>query len=97
MQSDTLQRISELTGLRSVYSEDAQTFSQMAIAPLPLIRDLSAFQTQLYQQYQIEVPCIQWNGENFIRISIQGYNTASDIDVLIRALTELLPQHKLTI
>jgi aspartate aminotransferase-like enzyme len=92
---DALRRISELTGLRSVYSEDAQAFSQMAIAPLPPIRDLSEFQGQLYQQYRIEVPGIQWNGEDFIRISVQGYNTASDIDVLISALTELLPQHSL--
>jgi len=92
---DSIQRINELTGLDSIYSEDAQMFSQMAIAALPPIKDLSEFQNQLYQQYNIEIPCIHWNGGDFIRISVQGYNTTADIDILTNALIELLPQHSL--
>ena len=97
MLRDAIQRISELTGLCSVYMEDAQSFSQMAIVPLPPIRDLSDFKDQLYQQYKIEVPCGQWNEKVFTRISVQGYITASDIDAFINALAELLPLHKLVI
>jgi len=93
---EAIQKISDLTGLDSFYTEDTHAFSQMAIAPLPPIKDLSSFQAQLYQQYKIEVPCISWNDRHFIRISIQGYNTASDVELLIRALAELLPQHSLT-
>jgi isopenicillin-N epimerase len=88
--SDGIQRIGELTGLPSAYSEEAQAFSQMAIVPLPPIRNRSDFQAQLHQQYKIEVPCIQWNGGDFLRISVQGYNTAADMDALALALGEML-------
>lgn len=94
MLKDALRKITQLTGIRSVYSEAPQSFSQMAVAPLPPIRDISEFQAQLYTQYKIEVPCIDWNGRHFIRISIQAYNTESDIDALMTALAELLPVHK---
>jgi len=93
--NDCIQRINQLTGLNTIYSEDAQAFSQMAIVPLPPIRDLSDFKDQLYQQYKIEVPCGQRNEKVFTRISVQGYITASDIDAFINALAELLPQHSL--
>ena len=90
---DAIQSITKLTGLPSVYSEDSLPFSQMAIVPLPSLTDISNFQSQLYQQYRIEVPCIQWNEEHFIRISVQGYNTMSDLDRFLTALSELLPQY----
>jgi isopenicillin-N epimerase len=86
-----IRQIGELTGLDSVYSDKARPFSQMGIAQLPPIKDISNFQDHLYQQYKIEVPCTQWNGENFLRISVQAYNSADDIDTLRRALAEMLP------
>jgi isopenicillin-N epimerase len=89
-----LKRIDELTGLESVYSERAAPFVQMAVVRLPQVRDLSAFQIQLLQQYSIEVPCIEWNGQHFIRISVQSYNTEADLDVLVTAVGALLPLHE---
>jgi isopenicillin-N epimerase len=88
-----LKRIEVLTGLESVYSVQAAPFVQMAAVRLPQVRDLSAFQSQLLQQYRIEVPCIEWNGGHFIRISVQGYNTEADLDALVTAIGELLPQN----
>jgi isopenicillin-N epimerase len=84
-----------LTGLESVYSVQAAPFVQMAVVRLPQVRDLSAFQNQLLGQYSIEVPCIEWNGQHFIRISVQGYNTEADLDALVTAVGEQLPLHKL--
>lgn len=94
--SRAVQTVTQLTGSPSAYSEDSQQFSQMAIAPLPPIRNISEFQSQLHQQYKIEIPCIQWNGHHFIRISVQGYNTALDIELLSQALAELLPLYRVT-
>ena len=89
-----LKRIDTLTGLESVYSLQAAPFVQMAAVRLPQVRDLSAFQRQLLQQYSIEVPCIEWNGRHFIRISVQGYNTEEDLDALVTAIGKLLPLHE---
>jgi isopenicillin-N epimerase len=88
-----LKRIEALTGLESVYSVQAAPFVQMAAVRLPQLRDLALFQNQLLGQYRIEVPCIEWNGQHFIRISVQGYNTEADLDALITAIGELLPQY----
>jgi selenocysteine lyase/cysteine desulfurase len=38
------------------------------------------------------VPLVQWQDKQFIRISIQGYNTQEDVDTLMQALELLLPQ-----
>ena len=89
-----VKRIEELTGLESVYTSQAAPFVQLAVVRLPHVRDLSAFQNQLLQRYNIEVPCIEWNGQHFIRISVQGYNTEADLDALVTAIGELLPQHE---
>jgi isopenicillin-N epimerase len=95
--AEGIQRINELTGLCSAYSNSAEPFAQMAVAQLPLLEDLSDFQTRLYHQHKIEIPCIQWCDMQFIRVSIQGYNTPSDIDILLNALAEMLPNRKSTV
>jgi isopenicillin-N epimerase len=66
-------------------------YTQMGIAPLPLV-NLDLLKFRLYAEYKIEVPLIQWHDRQFVRISVQGYNTRSDIEVLISALSELIPQ-----
>lgn len=78
--SNGIQSILDLTGLPSFYSDAAAPLIQMGVVHLPLVRDLVKFQAQLYQQYQIEVPCIQWNQQHLIRISVQGYNTPDELN-----------------
>jgi len=92
--ADGLKRIDKLTGLKTVYSDLAASFVQMAVVRLPLVREISEFHRELLQQYRIEVSCIEWNGQHFIRISVQGYNTQEDVDALVAAVGELLPKHK---
>jgi len=92
--ADGLRRIDELTGLESAYSVRAAPFVQMGVVRLPQMREIFAFQRELYEQYRIEVPCIEWNDQHFMRISVQGYNTAQDVDALVAALGTLLHQHQ---
>lgn len=92
--TDGLKRIVKLTGLETVYSNRSAPFVQMAVVRLPLVRDISAFQRELLQKYRIEVPCIEWDGQHFIRISVQGYNTEADLDALVAAVEQLLPKHR---
>ena len=86
-----IERICDLTRLPPLYPLDADFYSQMAIAPLPA-SDLVMLKSRLYDEYQIEVPLTEWQDRQFIRISVQGYNTQEDIDALVRALEVLLPQ-----
>jgi isopenicillin-N epimerase len=74
-----------------MYPLNSDFYRQMGIAPLPP-SDLMALKLRLYEEYKIEVPLIEWQERHFIRISIQGYNTPSDVDTLVKALKALLPQ-----
>ncbi|HEX7976069.1 MAG TPA: hypothetical protein VF498_16800, partial [Anaerolineales bacterium] len=67
---------------------------QMAVAPMPPETDLAALKERLYAEFRVEVPVTEWQGQKFIRISVQGYNTPEDIDALVSALKVLLPQVK---
>jgi isopenicillin-N epimerase len=89
MLNEALGRIGRLTGLPSPYPAE-YGYAQMAVAPLPPVGDLRAFKSHLFDHYRIEIPCLEWGGRRFIRPSIQGYNTAADIDRLLAALKEML-------
>jgi isopenicillin-N epimerase len=95
--TQALARIGELTGLPSPYAEHDGVYPRMApqmgVARLPRIDDLPAFKERLRKDYRIEVPCIEWKNRHFIRVSVQGYNTQTDIDRLLCALESLPPQH----
>lgn len=86
--ADAQQQICALTGLAPI-SEGDQWWTQMCSIPLPPECDQTLGQ-QLWEKYQIEVPIVQWEGQTFIRVSIQAYNTPSDVATLVGALRELL-------
>jgi len=86
-----IERICDLTGLHPLYPLDSDLYNQMGIAPLPT-SNLTILKSRLYDEYKVEVPLIQWQNRQFIRISIQGYNSQEDIDALLNALKMLLPQ-----
>jgi len=82
-------RLAELTGLEPTTTDPDLWHSQLVMARLPPC-DLAALKTALYDDYRIEIPMIDWQGNQGLRVSIQGYNTAADIDALINALSQLL-------
>jgi isopenicillin-N epimerase len=88
---EAIERICDLTGLVPIYPLDSGFFNQMGVAPLPPC-DLVALKRRLYDEFNIEVPVFPWQDRQFVRISIQGYNTQDDVDVLVKALHNLLPQ-----
>jgi isopenicillin-N epimerase len=45
---------------------------------------------RLYDEYRIEVPVFELDGEAFIRPSFQGYNDEADLERLRDALAALL-------
>jgi isopenicillin-N epimerase len=82
--------ISELTDLPPLTPDSPAWYAQMATIPLPA-GDQDALKRRLYDDYQIEIPIIDWQGQRFVRISVQGYNTRADVDRLVAALAEILP------
>jgi len=88
-----LDRIQDLTGLPAAYAAGDQPSTlppQLAIAPLPQPTDLVELKNRLYDQFHIEVPLIEWNGNKLMRLSVQAYNSQEDIDALLEALKVLL-------
>ncbi len=82
-------RISELTGLPPLTPDSPAWFAQMAAFPLPPC-DAKLLQRKLYEKFTIEIPFITWNDRQFVRISIQGYNTETDVTALVDGLAALL-------
>ncbi len=64
-------------------------FSQMFTAPLPPC-DPTEVKQRLYDQYAVEVPLMTWNEHQYVRVSIQGYNTREDGQKLLAALREII-------
>lgn len=85
-------RLCDFTGLPSIYPNEPGTFYQMASVPLPELRSPEILKTRLYDEFSIEIPILEWNGQTLMRISVQGYNTIQDLKALIDALEILLPQ-----
>jgi isopenicillin-N epimerase len=90
--SDAISRVCELTQLPSPGVADVHLGPQMGIAPIPTWVDLPRAKTRLYDEFRLEVPLIEWEGQKFVRISIQGYNDEGDIDVLLDGLKAVLAQ-----
>jgi isopenicillin-N epimerase len=85
---DTAQRLAERTGLAPL---SAPEFSapQMIAMPIPEC-DVEAVKDALLAKYSIEIPVFKWQDTCICRLSVQGYNSKPQMDLLIDALTELL-------
>lgn len=84
-----LEQLQTLTELEPAYASD-DLYQQLAISPLPKIADLTAFKNKLYDDYLVEVPMTEYKEQQFVRISVQGYNTKEDINRLIAGLKEMV-------
>lgn len=84
-------QVAELTGLSPVTPDAPEWFAQMAVLPIPQC-DMPQLHRRLHDEFAIEIPTTGWNGQHFVRLSVQGYNTRDDIKRLVKALDKLLPE-----
>lgn len=63
----------------------SESIGQMFVCALPPCHAPS-LQDELFHQHRIEVPIIDWHGRQFVRVSVQVYNTPQDIARLQDAL-----------
>lgn len=85
------ERIAELTGLPPICPDSGEWFLQLASCPIRT-DDPAALKTRLLDEFKVEVPIVVWKGHQFVRVSIQAYNTKSDVDALVDALRIALPR-----
>jgi isopenicillin-N epimerase len=83
--------MTQITGLEPLVADDPRWFAQMATMPLPPSCDTAALKQRLYDEYRVEIPVAEWDGQPCLRVSVQGYNTRSDIERLLDAVRMLLP------
>jgi isopenicillin-N epimerase len=82
-------RVVDLTGLLPISSDSADWWVQMRSLPLPPC-DTKEVKRRLWDEFQVEVPLVEWGGHQFVRVSIQCYNGPNDVDRLVEALKRLL-------
>jgi isopenicillin-N epimerase len=86
---DASQRLAELSGLPPLSPDTEDWWVQMRTLPLPPC-DVTAVKARLWDEYRVEVPLVEWRGRQYIRVSIQAYNTPNDVDRLLEGLSQLL-------
>ena len=67
---------------------DDNHFAQMFSVELPP-GSQDRLGTRLWDDYQVEVPLVRWNDREFLRVSIQAYNSPHDVERLEDALIAL--------
>lgn len=85
---ETLARMCTITGLEPLSSSQFCA-PQMVSIPIPDC-DVKAIHTALMDEFSIEMPVLNWKGRSFARLSVQGYNKAAEMDVLVDGLCQLL-------
>jgi isopenicillin-N epimerase len=85
---ETAGRLRELTGLEPLSAPEFCA-PQMVAMPVPEA-DMPELGKTLYARYDIEIPSFKWQHHCIIRLSVQGYNSRAQMDVLIDALTQEL-------
>lgn len=86
---ETAGRLRQLTGLPA-FSSPEFSAPQMVAMPVPKTDPLK-LHDDLLARYMIEIPVFDWQGHTIVRLSVQGYNSRAQMDVLIDALRTLLP------
>ncbi len=85
------EKVAELTGLPPAMPDSPQWFTQMALLPIPAC-DGAALKSRLLAEYGCELPITGHDDQQFLRISVQGYNSRKDVDTLVEGLSVLLPE-----
>jgi isopenicillin-N epimerase len=82
------QRLAELFGLAPLTPSEG-SFVQMVGAALPPC-DVGAVQHRLLAEHGVEVPLQELAGVPLVRVSLQAYNDAGDVEALVSALSQIL-------
>ncbi len=86
---DTAARLREMTGLAPLSAPEFCA-PQMVAMPVPPIEEPLAVHDKLLAEYGIEIPVFNWQAHSIVRLSVQGYNSKPQMDILLGALKTVL-------
>ncbi len=66
--------------------DTGEWFTQMSAFLVPEGMDGYTLKDRLYDEHKVEIPILEWNGRQTIRISMQGYNTWQDVEQLLEGI-----------
>ena len=83
------QRFCDLLNTKPICPITSEFLVQMASIPVNTTNPV-ALKELLFNKYKIEIPIIPLNGNYFIRYSINAYNSQEDLDILYKALQDIM-------
>jgi isopenicillin-N epimerase len=85
---DACVRACHVTGLPPLSPLSPEWVGQMVAIPLPKQDTTTAeeLQHRLLEGYRIEIPITDWQEVRCARLSLQAYNSAADVELLLKAL-----------
>lgn len=86
---DNYQRFCDLLKTQPLAPITEEFLGQMASVPVKTSKP-AELKDLLYDQYKIQIPVMPLNGNYYIRYSINAYNTQEDLDVLYKALEDII-------
>lgn len=82
------QRFCDLFGTKAISKISDDFIGQLFCIPIPA-SIAATLHDDLYQNYQVQIPILNHEGNNYLRYSIQGFNNQQDLDRLYSALEGL--------
>jgi isopenicillin-N epimerase len=86
---ENYQRFCDLVGSQPLCPISADFLGQMASVPIKTNKP-AELKEVLYNQYKIQIPVMPLNGNYYLRYSINAYNSQADLDILYKALEEII-------
>ncbi|MDN3676358.1 aminotransferase class V-fold PLP-dependent enzyme [Flavobacterium paronense] len=83
------QRFCDLLNTKPLSPITQEFLGQMASVPITTKKP-AELKEMLYSKYKIQIPVMPLNGNFYIRYSINAYNSQEDLDMLYRALEEII-------
>lgn len=86
---DNYHRFCDLLGTQPICPITDEFLGQMASVPIKTSNPVG-LKDLLFNTYKIEIPVMPLNGNYFLRYSINGYNSQEDLDILYKALQDII-------
>ena len=83
------QRFCDLLKTQPLAPITEEFLGQMASVPVKTSKP-TELKDLLYDKYRIQIPVMPLNGEIYLRYSINAYNTQEDLDILYKALEDII-------
>jgi len=86
---ENYQRFCDLVGTQPICPISEEFLGQMASIPIRTEKPME-LKELLYSKYKIQIPIMPLNGNVYMRYSINAYNSQEDLEVLYKAIADII-------